>query len=105
MSQARKHVRVEFDSEIELDLDGEKVPGRSKNISLGGIFVECQRTGDFGGKATLHVSLPGVPGECAIPCIIRWAKDGEGMGLQFQRVRAIETWAINKLMRTAPEVG
>jgi hypothetical protein len=41
----------------------------------------------------------GIPEDCRIPCVVRWVKPGEGVGLQFEQLRAIEVWALGRLLR------
>jgi len=98
MTNNRKHARHPFDAPIELLLEGGRQPGRSINISRGGIFVATEPVPEFGARLQLLIRLPGIPEECAIPCVVRWAKPGEGAGLQFETLRAIEVWALGKLL-------
>ena len=98
MSQKRQHQRIEFEAEVELEIDGKTQPGQTINISQGGIYVETQPTPDFGTKLSLFIDLPGIRETCKIPSIVRWVKDDGGIGLQFEQLRAIEMWGINKLL-------
>ncbi len=75
-------------------------PGRSLNISAGGIFIDTAPLPEFGTKLTLHIKLPGIADKCKIPCIVRWRKEGDGAGLQFEGLRPIEVWALNKLVKS-----
>ena len=99
MTGNRAHARHDFDVPVEIVVDGESRPGRSINISRGGIFVVTEPLPEYGTRLQLHIRLPGIPQECAIPCVVRWAKPGEGAGLQFEVLRAIEVWALGKLLR------
>jgi hypothetical protein len=99
MSNKRQHVRYDYTEEADLTFDGERRTGRSVNISRGGIFVTIDPVPPFGARLTLHLALPGVDGVCDIPCVVRWSKAGEGVGLQFETLRPIEIWALNKLLR------
>jgi Tfp pilus assembly protein PilZ len=96
----RANARVEF--EIDLELAGQYAVqrGRSVNISLGGVFVDTEPLIPIGTRLELLIHLPGVPDRSRIACIVRWSKWGKGIGLQFERLRAIETWALTKLVRT-----
>lgn len=100
MDRQRKHERYEFAQPVELVLkDGEALAGRLKDFSLGGAFVFIDPQPEFGSKVTLRIELPGVPDICQIPCFIRWRKEGEGVGIQFEYTRPIEVWALSKLIR------
>jgi len=99
MTNQRQHVRYDYDTALEISHGGERQPGRSVNVSRGGIFVATDPVPAFGSKAVLHIQLPGVNEVCDIPCVVRWSKAGEGVGLQFEQLRPIEVWALNKLLR------
>jgi hypothetical protein len=98
MNQKRQYARLDFDAEIELVVGGRSQPGRSVNISQGGLFALTDPAPAFGEKIDLLISLPGVREVSRIPCIVRWSKPGDGIGLQFEQLRAIEVWALNKLV-------
>jgi hypothetical protein len=97
----RDHPRAEFASDIELELEGTRLSGNSLNISPGGAFVAAKPLPAVGARVTLIIRLPGIPDVCTIPCVVRWSKVDEGVGLQFESLRPIEVWAINNVMRAA----
>ncbi len=100
MNQNRQHTRLDFGTALEIHVDDQSQPGRSLNISTGGIFIDTAPLPEFGTKLILHIKLPGIPDKCKIPCIVRWKKEGEGAGLQFEKLRPIEVWAVNKLVKS-----
>ncbi len=100
MNQKRQHARLDYEIDVKIALDDQLQHGRSINISQGGIFIDSEPAPPFGAKVLLHLDLQGVPKTCKIPCVIRWSKEGEGIGLQFEQLRAIEVWALNKLMNS-----
>jgi hypothetical protein len=96
----RQHLRIDFVSGVEIVVAGAAQGARTVNISQGGVFIETPQPPALDAKVVLRIALPGVPETCAIPCIVRWGKGDEGVGLQFENLRAIEVWAINKLLKT-----
>ena len=100
MTNNRKHSRHAWETPVEITVDGERQPGRSVNISRGGLFIATDPVPPFGARVRLHITLPGVPEECDMGCIVRWSKPGEGAGLQFEMLRPIEVWALNKLLKS-----
>lgn len=105
MNEARKHTRYSFEADVEIALpDTSRQTGRVRNISTGGTFVDTLPAPVFGSRVTLCLDLPGVPGHCSIPCIVRWVKDDGGTGLQFESLRPIEVWALNKLMHSLEKI-
>lgn len=99
----RKHNRFQYSTDIKIFLgDNRSQDGALINLSLGGAFIETTPPLPFGARVKLQVTLPGVPNACDIPCIVRWARSGRGAGLQFEQLRAIEVWALSKLIATLP---
>ena len=95
----RANDRVDYDIDCELRGQYAVQRGRSVNISAGGAFVATDPLIPIGTRLELALHLPGVPDLSRIPCIVRWSKWGKGIGLQFERLRPIEVWALNKLVR------
>jgi hypothetical protein len=98
MDQQRKHSRIEFVTDVELIIDGKSQSGRTINISQGGILLDTSPLPDFGQKLILKIELPGVNKSSEIAAIVRWNNKVQ-IGLQFEQLRPIEVWAINKLSR------
>ncbi|MCP4602265.1 MAG: PilZ domain-containing protein [Proteobacteria bacterium] len=104
-SNMRKFRRFSFKREIALIIEGSKQVAHSLNISRGGIFIEVEPVPDFGSKVKLLMSLPAVEDKCEIPCIVRWTVKGINAGLQFEKLRAVEAWGLNKLIHTLKSSG
>ena len=100
MNQQRQHTRKDYRTSVQLQHDDNSHPGTTVNISQGGVFVITDFVPPFGAKLMLEISIPGAGDLCRIPCIVRWSKQDEGVGLQFEQLRAIEVWAINKLLKS-----
>ena len=101
MADLRRHPRVPFDGPVEFAQKGagERIAGQCKDISLGGMYVQTPRPSPFGAELIVHVTLPSSPTPFAIPAVVRWARPGQGMGLQFGLIGARETHAITELSR------
>ncbi len=69
---------------------------RSRDLSLGGMFLESADLLPYGTQFTAAVELPALEAPALIRCTVRWAA-GPGMGVAFGALRAAETWAINQL--------
>ncbi|MCP4603699.1 MAG: PilZ domain-containing protein [Proteobacteria bacterium] len=99
VSEKRKRTRLPFEADVVLTLSGGRQFGRSVNISHGGTLIKTDPAPKFGARLTLHISLPGLPDTCKIPCVVRWTNNREtSTGLQFEHLRAIEVWGLNKLI-------
>ena len=74
-------------------------PGRGKDISVGGMYVETEQPLAFGAELVVQVTLPGQKAAFSIPAVVRWVRAGEGMGVQFGLIGARETHAITELTK------
>lgn len=99
MSHERQHARVDYSANVELVVEGAVQAARTLNLSQGGAFIETAPAPPLESRVVLRISLPGVPDRSEIGCIVRWGKAG-GIGLQFQDLRAIEVWALNRLLKS-----
>ena len=96
--ELRRFERTPIDMGVEVSsrISGQRVGGRAKDISLGGMFVETPSPLPFTTEILVHVTLPGHRATLAIPGVVRWARAG-GMGVQFGLLGARETQAIVEL--------
>lgn len=90
---------MEFTTRGSLD----KVPGVSKDISLGGMFVETAFPAAFGAAVLVGFTLPGHP-PLLVSGTVRWTS-GSGMGVQFGLLGARETYAITEIERQRVSVA
>jgi type IV pilus assembly protein PilZ len=97
--EKRTHVRVSIDLDLACELkSGSVIAGTGKDLSLGGMYVECKENLAFGTELTIVAHLPGTTGESRLPAVVRWSKP-EGFGVQFGLLGARETHAIAQLLR------
>ena len=73
-----------------------KVPGVTRDISLGGMFVETTFPAAFGVTVFVGFTLPGHGRAMLVSGTVRWTSKG-GMGVQFGLLGARETHAISEL--------
>ncbi len=101
MIELRRYQRAPLDVPVEFAAkatDG-RHPGRSKDISVGGMFIYVEQPLPFGAELVVHLTLPGQKAAFALPGVVRWSRPGEGMGIQFGLLGARETHAITELTR------
>lgn len=75
---------------------GARLEGHSRDLSVGGMFVEAASSFPFGTEVRVEVALPLV-GRASLPAVVRWVTR-EGLGLQFGLLGARETHAITALI-------
>lgn len=97
MTQQRKFARIDFETEVTIDLDGAKQTGTTVNVSQGGALIKINSSLLFGQKLVVEIQLPKIKDVCRIPSVVRWRND-ESIGVQFETLRAIEVWGINQLL-------
>jgi hypothetical protein len=101
VSEQRRHQRAPIDVALEFVAKGgtERLPGRARDISLGGMFIEtAAKSLPFASELVVHVTLPGQRALFVLPGVVRWS-DKDGMGVQFGLIGARETHAITELTR------
>lgn len=99
MEEKRVHARAPIDIAVACKTpEGVSASGVAKDISVGGVYIESEKTFEFNTQLTIHISLPGTNGELALPAVVRWSKPG-GFGVQFQLLGARETHAITNLLK------
>jgi hypothetical protein len=98
--EKRLHLRVPIEVDVTCELpDGSILTGVARDISLGGMYVECAKEVPFGVQLTIAGTLPGLSEQTRLPAVVRWSKAG-GFGVQFGLLGARETHAITRLMRS-----
>ena len=100
MTVQRKHLRHDWETEIGVEWSGQVRAARTRNISIGGLYVDIADPPRVDQHVLIHVRLPGISDACTLPSIVRWSRPGDGFGVQFESLRAVEVWALNRLLRS-----
>jgi uncharacterized protein (TIGR02266 family) len=86
--------------EIEVIHEGQTMSTHTRNISLGGVFIDCDRALPFGAKVMLKFRVPTQTELTQVEGQVRWVEmdDGQvrGVGIRFEGLRARDVWALNK---------
>jgi hypothetical protein len=69
----------------------------SRNLSLGGTFIQTLAPLKEGARIRLRFSLPTQPDPIVTEAQVRWV-EGEGAGICFGALRAREMWALTKYL-------
>ncbi len=98
MAENRQHPRKFVNTEVSFQIgDAGRVVAQSRDLSLGGIFIETPHPPPYGTKLRVYMMLPGLKTETCVDCTVRWVKP-TGMGVQFGVMGARETHAITELL-------
>lgn len=79
---------------------GAPEPCRVVNLALGGAYV-AERRMPMGARVRIAFRIPGIEESVDTPATVRWG-DAGGIGLQFDGLRARETWALGKYLDSLP---
>jgi uncharacterized protein (TIGR02266 family) len=96
----RSDRRYERRVPIDVSYEGSSFSGHTRNISLGGVFIETDRTLPFGARVGLSFRVPTQAEPIEVGGQVRWLEMDEGrlrgIGVRFEGLRARDVWALNK---------
>jgi hypothetical protein len=101
----RAHPRVEIELAILCErVGGPPLEGVTKDLGIGGTFIETTELLPFGTRVMIVGRLPGTTADLCLPGIVRWQKTN-GIGVQFDGLGPRETHAILTIVGTAALPG
>lgn len=102
MSEKRRHPRKEVRIAVAFHLsDGRRVEAFSRDLSIGGMFVETDTPAQFASSLVVELMLPGAKQPIQVKSTVRWTQR-DGMGVQFGLMGVRDTHAMTELLRHAP---
>ena len=100
MEHRRSDRRYERSVAIDFKHESTTYTARTRNISLGGVFIETEQALPFGARVTLKFPVPTQVEPIEVEGQVRWLEmeDGRlrGLGVRFEGLRARDVWALNK---------
>jgi hypothetical protein len=101
----RTHPRAEIETAILCErVGGPPLEGVTKDLGIGGTFIETTELLPFGARVVVVGRLPGTTSDLRLPGIVRWQKRN-GIGVQFDVLGPRETHAILTIVGTAALPG
>jgi hypothetical protein len=94
----RSSTRHDVDISARIQIADAQEPCRIKNLSMGGALVAARKLA-MGHRVTVWFAIPGLENEIETKATVRWATD-DGVGVQFDGLRARETWALGKYLES-----
>ncbi len=95
--ERREHLRERVGLKVLFQVEGGKPQeGICKNLSHGGMFLECSPVPAFNAKLELHLDVEQEVG-LALTGVIRWTV-ATGAGIQFDLMGVRETRVISELI-------
>jgi uncharacterized protein (TIGR02266 family) len=91
---------------VEMSCEGEEQIGRSRNLSLGGMYWEGRKALPIGMAVSLRFHIPTQPEAVEVTGDVRWVvttpeSSDIGIGIRFQGLRARDVWALNRFFQSA----
>jgi len=92
----RKQTRYDRKIEVSVALGGgEAKTAFTRNMSLGGLYLESADRPALGSRAQLKFRIPTQKDPIDVGGTVRWV-DGAGFGVQFDGLRARDVYALGK---------
>ena len=108
MSEHFRRIDPRYDRQltVEVSAGGEELITRSRNVSLGGMFLESKQPLAIGTTVNLRFRIPTQPEMVEVAADVRWVvtkpgSDELGIGVRFQGLRARDVWALNRFFQSA----
>jgi Tfp pilus assembly protein PilZ len=94
-----RRAQQRYDIEIPLELahEGQVYTTVTRNMSLGGLFMNLDSDIPFGAVVRVKFSLPELDTPVEVDAHVRWVQPGVGIGVQYVGLRAREVWALQQL--------
>jgi c-di-GMP-binding flagellar brake protein YcgR len=101
VSYIRRATRHFVSIAAKIIVDGTSVEATLLNISLGGALASSTGKHTMGQHVTVSFKVPKLQHLIEIGATVRWADDN-GIGLQFDGLRARDVWALNEFFKQLP---
>ena len=107
LTPQRRHVRVPFEVEVNVESDHNFYTGFTQNISEGGIFIATSKPMPLGSKIAFSFRLVGDAAPVNIYGVVRWIRESSrftddapaGMGVQFVDLHPAAADQINQFIQ------
>ena len=101
MADNRRQTRHIVAIQAKLTVDGTPNDCTMLNISLGGTLVAANAKFAMGQHVQLQFNVPILEHAVDVGGTVRWS-NAEGVGVQFDGLRARDVWALNEFFKQLP---
>lgn len=101
MSDKRRQARHEVSLSATLTIEGSASDCTVLNISVGGALLAATMKYSMGQRGVLAIQIPTVSEAIEVGVTVRWS-NREGVGIQFDGLRARDVWALNEFFKQLP---
>jgi uncharacterized protein (TIGR02266 family) len=107
MEHRRSDRRYERRLAIDVVHEGQAFSAHTRNISLGGVFIETEQSLPFGARLSMKLRVSTQHESIEAEGQVRWLEMEEGhvrgIGIRFDGLRARDVWALNKFFESPSE--
>jgi uncharacterized protein (TIGR02266 family) len=102
----RTDPRYERRLDVEIVVGGKALHAHSRNVSLGGMFVEIHEMIPVQTTIQVRFRVPTQPEPIDVSGEVRWVEKPlepgkpAGMGIRFHGLRARDVWALNRFFQS-----
>jgi uncharacterized protein (TIGR02266 family) len=101
----RTDPRYDRQVEVEVKAGTRTFTGRTRNLSLGGMYLETSEVLPVQSTIDIHFRVPTQPELIEVTGEVRWVEPGSserrpGLGIRFHGLRARDVWALNRLFQS-----
>ena len=91
--------------EVEISVGGSTQQAMTRNISIGGMYVEATEAIPVETEVRIRFKVPSQPEPIEVTGQVRWVEQEAspgviGIGVRFNGLRAREVWALNRFFQT-----
>jgi hypothetical protein len=98
VNDKRSQLRFRNRLPMLIELGDERLEASSRNLSLGGTFIEARSPSlREGARIRLRFSVPTQPDPIVTEAQVRWT-EADGVGVSFGALRAREMWALTRYL-------
>ncbi len=97
----RAQQRYDIEIPVVLTHEGQSYNTATRNMSLGGLFMNLNVPIPFGAVVRVSFSLPELDTPVEVDAHVRWVQPDVGIGVQYVGLRAREVWALQQLFANA----
>jgi hypothetical protein len=101
VSDNRSATRHPVSIAAKLTVDGHSAEGTLMNLSLGGALMTSSMKHSMGQRVHVSFKVPTQEPAIEVDATVRWS-DSQGVGLQFDGLRARDVWALNEYFKRLP---
>jgi Tfp pilus assembly protein PilZ len=101
VADKRRQTRHEVSTPAKLTLNGNTNDCTMLNLSLGGALLAASALYAMGQRVKITFHVPTMTDAIEVGGTVRWS-NSEGVGIQFDGLRARDVWALNEYFKQLP---